>query len=57
MHLGDPQINVVDISGKLHPHRRFTKAELRQGRTPDFRVFAGDELAFYCQVKEAQEDE
>jgi hypothetical protein len=36
---------------------RFTKSELRQGRTPDFRVFAGDELAFYCEVKTAQEDE
>jgi hypothetical protein len=36
---------------------RFTKSELRQGRTPDFKVFAGDELAFYCEVKTAQEDE
>lgn len=36
---------------------RFTKAEMRQGRTPDFCVFAGDELAFYCEVKTAQEDE
>lgn len=36
---------------------RFTKAEMQQGRTPDFRVFAGDELAFYCEVTTAQEDE
>ena len=36
---------------------RFSKAERRQGRTPDFRVFANDELAFYCEVKTAQEDE
>lgn len=36
---------------------RFTKAEMRQGRTPDFRVYAGHELAFYCEVKTAQEDE
>ena len=36
---------------------RFTKAEMRQGRTPDFHVFSGDELAFYCEVKTAQEDE
>lgn len=35
---------------------RFTKAEMRQGRTPDFRVFARDALAFYCEVKTAQED-
>lgn len=37
----------------------FSKAEIRQGqgRTPDFRVFANGELAFYCEVKTAQEDE
>ena len=37
---------------------RFSKKELGQGdRTPDFRVFAGTELAFYCEVKSAQKDE
>src|SRR5258708_38927219 len=36
---------------------RFTKDEMCQGRTPDFRVFSGDELAFYCEVKTAQEDD
>lgn len=36
---------------------RFTKTEMRQGRTPDFKVFADSELAFYCEVKTAQEDE
>ncbi|MBN8734316.1 MAG: hypothetical protein J0L64_27525 [Acidobacteria bacterium] len=36
---------------------RFTKAEMRQGKTPDFRVYSGDDLAFYCEVKTAQEDE
>ncbi len=36
---------------------RFKKAELRKGRTPDFRVFARDALVFYCEVKTAQEDE
>jgi hypothetical protein len=36
---------------------RFNKAELRTGRTPDFRVFAKGSLAFYCEVKTAQEDE
>lgn len=30
---------------------------MRKGKTPDFRVFAGNELAFYCEVKTAQEDE
>ncbi len=37
--------------------KRFSKSEMRQGRTPDFRVYAGIELAFYCEVKTAQEDE
>jgi len=36
---------------------RFSKAEMRKGRTPDFRVFADEALAFYCEVKTAQEDE
>jgi hypothetical protein len=36
---------------------RFRKGEMRQGRTPDFRVFANENLAFYCEVKTAQEDE
>ncbi len=37
---------------------RFSKTAMRQDRqTPDFRVFADDELAFYCEVKTAQEDE
>lgn len=35
---------------------QFTKAEMRKGRTPDFRVYSGDTLAFYCEVKNAQED-
>jgi len=34
----------------------FTKAEMRKGRTPDFRVLCGNALAFYCEVKNAQED-
>lgn len=36
---------------------RFEKHEMRNGKTPDFRVFRGDELAFYCEVKTSQEDE
>ena len=35
---------------------RFSKAEMRQGRTPDFRVLRGADLVFYCEVKNAQED-
>jgi len=38
---------------------RFSKAEmsLPEKKTPDFRVFSNSELAFYCEVKTAQEDE
>ena len=36
---------------------RFGKESMHQSRTPDFRVMAGDRLAFYCEVKTAQEDE
>ncbi len=36
---------------------RFTKAAMRRGRTPDFRVMSNDRLAFFCEVKTAQEDE
>ncbi len=36
---------------------RFRKDEMRKGRTPDFRVFANGALAFYCEVKTAQEDD
>lgn len=38
-------------------NERFTKTEKRRGKTPDFRVFAGEQLAFYCEVKTAQEDD
>lgn len=30
---------------------------MNEGQTPDFRVFAEDGLAFYCEVKTAQKDE
>lgn len=36
---------------------RFDKAAMQRNRTPDFRVFVEDRLAFYCEVKTAQEDE
>ncbi len=36
---------------------RFAKASMRRSRTPDFRVLSGQQLAFYCEVKTAQEDE
>ena len=43
---------VVDYltSHGLRPSR-FTQAEMRKGKTPDFRVYQGRALAFYCEVK------
>lgn len=37
--------------------QRFDKVSMRRSRTPDFRVLAGHQLAFYCEVKTAQEDD
>lgn len=35
---------------------RFSKTERRQGKTPDFRVFHGEKLMFYCEVKSVEKD-
>jgi len=35
---------------------RFSKSEMQKSRTPDFRFFAEEGLAFYCEVKTAQEE-
>jgi hypothetical protein len=35
----------------------FTKVEMRAGKTPDRRVYRGDELAFLLEVKEVVEDD
>ena len=35
---------------------RFSKEELRSGKTPDFRVYRADELVFYCEAKHIQKD-
>jgi hypothetical protein len=34
---------------------RFSKAEMRSGKTPDFRVFIDGEFSFFLEVKEVQE--
>lgn len=36
---------------------RFSKQELRSGKTPDFRVFRKDRLVAYCEAKHIQEDD
>ena len=35
---------------------RFSKTEIRQGKTPDFRVFKDEALRFFCEVKSIDED-
>ena len=45
------------LTGRGLSAQRFEKTAMRQSRTPDFRVMAGDRLAFYCEVKTAQEDD
>lgn len=36
---------------------RFSKEELRKGKTPDFRVFKSGELVSYCEAKHVQHDD
>ena len=35
---------------------RFTVKEMAASKTPDFRVFSGNDLEFYCEVKSPEED-
>ncbi len=36
--------------------QRFTKAKIRAGRTPDYRVLRGNDLVAYCEVKSPRDD-
>jgi hypothetical protein len=36
---------------------RFSKQEMRLGKTPDFRVFSDSSLVAYCEAKQVQHDE
>ena len=36
--------------------KRFDKDSVRQGKTPDFRVYSGNELSLYCEVKNTEKD-
>lgn len=47
-------IDYLTARGLIVQH--FEKAAMRQSPIPDFWVLAGDQLAFYCEVKTAQED-
>ena len=54
----DGETRVCDyLTGTGLGVERFSKGEMQRGRTPDFRVFIDNELAFYCEGKTAQEDE
>ncbi|HEV3040557.1 MAG TPA: hypothetical protein VHA33_22530 [Candidatus Angelobacter sp.] len=36
---------------------RFTKAEMRKSKTPDFRVFRDNQFVFFCEAKHVQYDD
>ena len=36
---------------------RFTKAERRAGKTPDFRVYKDEQLVYFCEAKHVQHDD
>lgn len=44
------------VANELSKHglrcESFTKTEMAQRKTPDFKVFRGDEFVFFCEVKE-----
>ncbi len=49
---------VADFFGKKGLQaEEFTKQEKSQPKTPDFRVFRGNKLAFFCEVKTISRDE
>ena len=44
------------LSGYGLKSEKFSKEELGNGKTPDYRVYKDDELFSYCEVKNAQKD-
>jgi hypothetical protein len=56
LNLGE-QFAVEYLAGHALRAERFTKAEMRQGKTPDFRIFKGSEFVFYCESKHVQYDD
>ncbi len=44
------------LSGYGLTSETFSKEELGNGKTPDYRVYKDDELFGYCEVKNAQKD-
>jgi len=54
--LEDEELVVQLLADRGLRAERFSKTERRQGKTPDFRVFHGEELKFYCEVKSVEKD-
>lgn len=54
--LEDEELVARLLAAKGLRAERFSKAERRQGKTPDFRVFKNDALKFFCEVKSVEED-
>jgi hypothetical protein len=52
----DEDLVVGLLANKGLRAERFSKPEKRQGMTSDFRVFYGEELKFYCEVKSVDND-
>ena len=50
------QIAKEFLSGYGLASDKFTKKELRNGKTPDYRVYKDSKLFGYCEVKNAQKD-
>jgi hypothetical protein len=44
------------LAGKGLRAARFSKTEIRQGRTPDFRIYRGDRHVGFCEVKSPRDD-
>lgn len=68
--LGGPKLNRYEAVNKLTSEEitkdflieyglrseKFSKKVLRTGKSPDFKVYKGEELVFYCEVKNAEKD-
>lgn len=44
------------LEGKGLIVNRFSKKEIREKKTPDYKIYHGDSLVFYCEVKESEKD-
>ena len=54
--LEDEELVVRLLQNKGLRAERFSKAERREGKTPDFRVFKDDVLKSFCEVKSVEKD-